>query len=303
MEKQRVLEIIRMTNHNGPGFRTLVLFKGCPQKCIWCSTPESQKTEAEIGIMRSKCSLCGTCISVCPKGALSIAGDQLRIDREKCVACGKCAQACAWKAIRHYGGQLMSARQIAEQVGRDHYLFKNSGGGITVSGGEPLMLPTEFNLELFQRCHDLGFTAGVQTCGVVSWKQIEPLLDEIDFFLWDIKLMDPERHRKCTGLSNSLGLENCRKAAEYGVPIYVRVPVIPGFTDDDENIRAIGQFCTNLPSLQRVDLLPMHHLGKARYEALDRTYEIDELPYIEKERMNELAAIVQDCGVTCGIIG
>lgn len=292
-----------MTNHNGPGFRTLVLFKGCPQRCVWCSTPESQKKEAEIGILRSKCSMCGTCLKVCPEGALCFSGDRLEIDRNRCTACGKCARACTWKAIRHYGGQLMSPQEIADQVGRDHYLFKNSGGGITVSGGEPLILPVEFNQQLFRKCHSLGFTVGVQTCGVVSWSQIQPLLEEIDFFLWDIKLMDPVRHRQFTGLTNTLGLENCRKAAAHGVPIYVRTPVIPGFTDDEENIRAIGEFAAGLRSLERMDLMPMHHLGKARYEALDRHYEIDEIPLIEKDRMKELAAIAQNCGIKCGVIG
>lgn len=280
-----------------------MLFKGCPQRCIWCSTPESQSTEPEIGVLRSKCSLCGTCIRVCPEEALYISGDRLEIDRDRCTACGECADACTWKAIRHYGSQMMSPQEIARQVGRDHYLFRNSGGGITVSGGEPLILPTSFNLELFRRCHEQGFTVGVQTCGVVSWSQIQPLLEEIDFFLWDIKLMDPMLHREYTGVDNALGLENCRKVSASGVPIYVRVPVIPGYTDDEENIRAIAGFAAELPSLERVDLLPMHHLGKARYESLDRPYEIDELPYLEKDRMNELASIAQSCGVTCGVIG
>ena len=284
--RRLVLSISRMTVHNGPGIRTLILFKGCPLRCVWCSTPESQSSEPEVAFRLDRCIRCGCCAAVCPEGAIDITRDTARIDRALCTVCGKCAEVCSAEAITILG-KWMTVQELVREVAKDKVFHKHSGGGVTISGGEALMDP-EFTLELVRALVKDGVSVGVDTSGQVPWASIEQLLPYVDFFLWDIKHMDPERHRELTGASNEVILRNL---------------LMPGLNDSPENIAATCEFARGLSSLVEVDLLPLHHLGKARYDSLDRPYPIADLRLVPDSVMQELKALVESYGLEAFIVG
>jgi len=301
VKKRMVIDITRMTVHNGPGIRTLILFKGCPLRCVWCSTPESQRESAEIAFYPDKCILCGDCIPVCPKSAL-VAGDvSISIDRELCDNCGLCASVCYAEALKLLG-RLYTVDELVVEVKKDEVVYKHSGGGVTVSGGEPLLEP-EFALKLLRALKENGTNIGVDTCGFVLREDIEAILPYVDFFLWDIKHMDDNTHSELTGVSNRLILDNLRFISENNIPVYLRLPVIPGYNDSEDNLRAVCEFAKDLPSLVEINLLPLHHLGKARYAALGREYPIDGILTINNDVLNEMKRLVESFGLKCSIIG
>lgn len=300
-ERRLVLNIIRMTIHNGPGYRTLILFKGCPLRCVWCSTPESQKRQPELAVYPHKCLHCGDCAPACPLHAVTLGEDSISINRDLCNNCGACLGVCYPEAIKLHG-QYMTVEELLEEARKDAPFWKHTGGGITISGGEPLLEPV-YAQKLLQMCKDEGISVGVDTSGHVPWRSIELTLPQTDFFLWDIKHMNPEKHLKYTGVSNELILKNARQASHRGVPIYVRIPVIPGYNDDEQNIQATSEFAANLPSLVELHLIPIHHLGKARYESLDREYPIAGVPLIPDALMERMKRLVESYGLECRIGG
>lgn len=296
-----VLSVTRMTLHNGPGIRTLILFKGCPLHCPWCSTPESQRAEPEIAINPAKCTQCAKCIPACPISAIGLTSGVIALDRDLCSACGRCAEICQYEALTLLGKPMM-VESLVELAKRDMVFYKHSGGGVTLSGGEPLLDP-EFTGELMEALRKEGIRVGVDTCGHVPWSHIEPWLSRIEFFLWDIKHMNPEKHKALTGVSNELILRNARSASERNIPLYIRVPVIPGYNDSEENIRAVCEFSRSLTSVQEVHLLPLHHLGKARYDSLNRDYSIADIPLIPDGTLESMKNLVESYGLTCHLGG
>jgi len=195
----------------------------------------------------------------------------------------------------------MSVEEIVEEVKKDIVIFRKSNGGVTLSGGEPL-LNTEFNSSLYRRLKEEGISIGVDTCGYVPWGHIEPLLPYIDFFLWDIKHMNSGQHKKLTGVPNELILENAQLIAKRNIPIYIRVPVIPGYNDSAENLRQTCDFAKSLPSVVEVNPLPLHHLGKARYQSLNREYLIDGVPLLSEEVIQDIKRLVDSYGLKCVVI-
>jgi pyruvate formate lyase activating enzyme len=298
-DSRLVLSITRMTIHNGPGLRTLVLFKGCPLHCCWCSTPESQKTEPELGVYPAKCIQCGECVPVCPTHAISLDNGKLKVDRSLCNVCGKCVPVCNAQALEILGHRMTVAQVVAE-VKKDEIIYKYSHGGVTISGGEPLFNPG-FALKLLQAFKTEGINTGVDTCGQVPWSMLEPVLPFVDFFLWDIKHMDPKRHKQLTGVSNELILSNARAVSERGVTMYIRIPLIPGCNDSEENIRATCEFVKGLKSAVEIGIMPLHHLGKSRYESLNLPYPIEDLALIGEETLQKVKALVESYGLKCRI--
>jgi pyruvate formate lyase activating enzyme len=298
-ESRLVLSITRMTIHNGPGMRTLILFKGCPLHCIWCSTPESQKSEPELGVYPMKCIRCGDCIPVCPTKAISLPDGKLTVNRSLCNVCGKCVEVCNAKALEILGHR-MNIGQLVTEVKKDEIVYKYSHGGVTISGGEPLF-DTEFALNLLKAFKAEGINTGVDSCGQIPWRGLEPTLPYVDFFLWDIKHMDPEQHKKLTGVSNEVILSNAKAVAARGIPLYIRIPLIPGYNDSEENIRATCEFSLGLASVVQVDIMPLHHLGKARYDSLDRAYPIAGLALYTDEKVQEIKSLVESYGLKCVI--
>lgn len=295
-----VLNIYRMTTHNGPGIRTLIQFKGCPLHCVWCSTPESQKYEPEIAFYPAKCIQCYKCVPICHLNAIKINNENISINRILCNNCGMCTEVCYSEALKLLG-QAMTVEELLEEVKRDEVFYKHSEGGVTLSGGEPL-LNTYFMKELLYALKEAGISVGVDTCGYVSWENLEPLLSYIDYFLWDIKHMDPDVHKKITGVSNELILSNARAVSDRNIPIYIRIPIITDYNDSEDNIRAICEFAQSLSSLVAVDLMPLHHLGKVRYDSLDRAYPISDMLSVPDSTLQKMKHLVQLYGMKCNIV-
>jgi pyruvate formate lyase activating enzyme len=241
-------------------------------------------------------------VPVCPVNAIHLVDGKPVIDRLLCNACGKCAEVCNAKAIEVLGHRMTVAQLIAE-VKKDDIIFKYSHGGVTISGGEPLF-KTDFALNLLKAFREEGINTGVDTSGQIPWAALEPMLPYVDFFLWDIKHMDPEKHKQLTGVSNKLILSNAIAVSERKVPLYIRIPIITGCNDSEENIRATCEFVKNkLSSTVEVDIMPLHHLGKARYDSLNLPYPIGNLALIPDEVMQGIKHLIESYGLKCVIEG
>jgi pyruvate formate lyase activating enzyme len=264
-----IFDIQRFSIHDGPGIRTTVFFKGCLLDCPWCSNPESVISPPELLYSRASCLKCGRCVQVCPDGALALADDGVVVDRDMCSVCDECSQVCPSGALRVVGRRVAVA-DVLREVARDAVFYQHSGGGVTLSGGEPLLQP-DFALGLLEGAHALGIHSAVETNGFTSEDVISGVLSRADLILYDVKHTDPARHRAATGMTNSAILRNARLAASLGIKMVIRVPVIPGFNDDLDQITAIGEFARGL-GLSELHLLPYHKYGVAKYVALGRPY-------------------------------
>jgi len=250
---------------DGPGIRTTVFLKGCNIKCQWCHNPEGNRRYPEVFPFLPNCISCGACSNVCAAGALTLADDgKPRIDKGRCTSCLRCVNVC-----EHGGlvviGKYTTVGEVMAEVEKDKPFYKNSGGGMTVSGGEPLGQP-DFTLALMQAAHERRINTVLDTCGYGEWESLEKLIDHVDLFLWDIKHMDPIAHKDWAGVSNELILDNAKKVAERGGKIRIRVPIIIGRNDSEENLRATAEFAESLgESVLGVDLLPFHPYAGSKY--------------------------------------
>ncbi len=298
-----VFNIQKYSVQDGPGIRTTVFLKGCPLRCLWCSNPESQAGAVEVGIVARKlCTRCGRCLEACPEKAIVLAGDDIRIKRESCSGCGKCADACYEGVFKRWGTK-MSVGEVIREVETDRVFYRTSGGGVTLSGGEPLSQP-DFALTLLHSSAQKGIHTCVETCGLVAPIVFEKASDDVDLFLYDLKEMDSGHHQKLTGVPNELILNNARLIAGREVPMIMRVPVIPSLNDSEENIRAIAEFTYNLKSVREIDLLPYHSFGIGKYEALGRQYSLLDLSPCSEEKIERLKKIVvNDFGFKCAVGG
>ena len=303
----RVFEISRMTNMNGPGIRTLVHFKGCPLRCIWCSTPESQQTDFELQYKAMRCICCGACVEVCPEHVIVPLNDpdkKMLIHRERCSRCFRCVDECYSTAMNKVGRDW-GVDELFNEIIKDEVFFRKSGGGVTFSGGEPLMHVDEDMVELYRKLHDHGISIGVDTTGYVPWDTIEKLLPYIQFFLWDLKVMDPAKHKTFTGAGNELILDNLKKVESlydtYGTKVYIRCVQVPGMTDYDDNLRETCRFLEGMKCIEEINILNFHHHGQMRYEAVGRPYFVKDLKPLTDEVMSEKKAIVESMGFRCRV--
>lgn len=262
-----VLDLVRLSVHDGPGIRTTVFLKGCPLQCRWCHNPESVVPSSEIGFRAGQCVACGGCAKVCPQGVHRFEKGQHLLERSRCIACGACVEACLPGALRLFG-QMLSAEQVAASVLADRTFYAQSGGGCTLSGGEPLW-QAAFCAEVLQLLGEAGLHRAVDTSGAAPWEAFGEVLPHTDLFLYDLKHTDDALHREWIGSSNTEILNNLRHLSERGLPIEVRIPLIPGFNADEASLHDIGEFLRELPNLVGVRLLP-YHLARSKYEALGR---------------------------------
>jgi len=290
-----VFDIRRYCIHDGPGIRTTVFLKGCALSCWWCHNPESQSAGPEIVLRDDRCIRCGACVAACPHGAVTWVDGAPRTDRTKCEACGTCAAECHAEA-REVAGRTMTVQQVVDAVERDRPFYESSGGGVTLSGGEPLRQPA-FAAALLREAKRRGLHTVLDTCGHAPWEHLERLRGDVDLFLYDLKLVDPARHRRYTGAGNTRILANLRELSRLGHRIALRVPVVPGITDDAENIAAICAVATALPHLAAVDLLPYHSIGAGKYRRLGRKYRLLHTDAPTRRRMDEIATTMTAAGL------
>jgi len=276
--------------------------KGCPLKCLWCSSPQTQKFSTEILYTESKCEKCLRCVEECPKKAIIFSDkEKIKIDRKLCNTCGQCVEICPNQALKLIGDQR-TVEELFQDVMKDSNFYRRSDGGVTIGGGEPTM-QHEFVADLLKKCKETYVHTAMETCGYVKWENLEKILEYIDLLYFDIKHMDTLEHKKITGVSNELILENAKKAAKMR-PIIIRIPLIPGYNDSEENLLNTGKFAAGLgENLLRVELLPFHKFGTGNYEQLGREYELKDLEPPSEEYMNKLKNLVESCGVKVQVGG
>jgi len=285
-----IFDIQRFCLHDGPGIRTTVFMKGCPLRCLWCHNPESRSSDVQLAFYSTKCIACGSCASVCVNRGI-LAGDQ-RIDRTACRVCGECVRVCPPEALQLIG-RGVSAAEVLEEVMRDQPFYETSGGGATLSGGEPLH-QFEFCMSLLSAFKDAGLHTAVETSGFAPWSRLERVAELTDLFLYDLKVIDPDKHKRFCGVDNSLILENASALAGRGANVIFRTPVIPGCNDSDDDIRALGEFVLSLPGSQPIELMPYHAIGSGKYRALGMDYPLAETD--APDNLAECRQILRDMG-------
>jgi pyruvate formate lyase activating enzyme len=292
-----VFNIQHYSIHDGPGIRTTVFTKGCPLSCVWCQNPESQSIAPQLFFTSEKCTGCGACAAVCPENAITIADGKSRTNRLLCKGAGQCAAVCPNEA-RNIMGKQMTAGEVFKDVNADAVFYKRSGGGVTISGGEPLAQP-DFTRAIFRLCKEAGLATALDTCGHAKWDIFKSLLPYVDVVLYDFKHLDIGAHWELTGVSNELILENAgRITREFpGITFVARIPVVPSCNDDKENISRTAQFIKELGKPIKVHLLPYHRLGETKYERLEKPGTLKITPPTEAH-MEELRRLVESLGLT-----
>jgi pyruvate formate lyase activating enzyme len=293
--------------HDGPGIRTTVFLSGCPLHCLWCHNPEAISTEYKLSFIKIKCvgiEKCGLCIPACERGALH-KGETvysyvfqsdisvITIDREKCNLCGNCTDVCKAKSLI-MSGRDMTLGTVVDIINKDRSYYENSGGGLTISGGEAL-LQIDFTVELLKAAKEQGINTCLDTSGFSTWKILKRTVPYVDLYLYDIKYMDSRKHRKYTGVPNETILQNIKILAASGAKLQIRFPIIPGYTDDEINLQATGEFIRTLGnSVTMVQILPYHRLGLTKYERLGQKNLLEDLLPPSPERMEEIKTVLEE---------
>jgi pyruvate formate lyase activating enzyme len=292
-----VFNIQRFSIHDGPGIRTTVFLKGCPLRCGWCSNPESLSPSPEIITRDAKCIRCGKCVEACPEQAIAIVEDTRVIRWEECSYCIECAEACPSGAIEA-AGRTMTVAEVLDTVERDAGFYRRTGGGMTVSGGEPLV-QWRFALKLLQEAKRRGLHTALDTTGHADWEILDEILSFTDLVLYDVKHANTARHREATGVPNERILDNLRKTvAKAGPRVWIRHPVIPQFNDSEEALEELCELVLTLkPSAEKISLLPWHKFGELKYSAMGKDYPWREIPTISDERIEGFKKLVESHGI------
>ena len=265
-----VFNIQRFSLHDGPGIRTIVFLKGCPLRCPWCANPESQLPEPSILYNKTKCIHCESCVAVCESKAIRPNYYEVdRIDKSKCILCGKCTDICPTEAL-FLKGKLMSVEEVIAEVEKDRRVYQTSGGGVTFSGGEPFV-QYEFLLNLLSAMKAVGISTAIETTGAVSWDILKESIPYTDYYLYDIKHADPKKHNAVIGMGNELILENMRRLSLETKGLVLRMPLIPGFNEDIENVKATARIVKEL-NLKSISVLPYHNFGESKYDFMNIPY-------------------------------
>lgn len=304
IEMKNITNIQKFSIHDGDGIRTTVFFKGCPLKCEWCHNPETQRFEKEMQVDREKCTGCGTCASVCPNGAVRMTEDHRPSwDPKACTFCGKCENFCP-AGVREIVGREYTVKELTKELMKDQMFYEESGGGVTFSGGEVMSMDMDFILAMAKELKRQDVTLTIDTCGYVPYERFEKILPYVNTFLYDVKVMDPELHKKYMGTDNKLILENLVRLSQDGARIYIRIPTIKEVNGNEENMKETIAFLKQHDIHPAgVNLLPYHDTGSGKYAKLDMEYKGTDLHAPDKEEMEALAALFVNAGFTNTKIG
>lgn len=303
-----ILRIQRMSTEDGPGIRSTVFFKGCPLACVWCHNPESISPRVQIHWEKTRCIGCRSCIEACIKGALAVTETGIAIDRSECDSCDACVQACPSTAMEIYG-EACELNDLVREVLKDKAYFQKSGGGVTLSGGEPTMQPL-FAKELLSTFKQGGIHTALDTCGQCPWETLDALLPHTDLVLYDLKEIIADKHKEFTGVSNTRILENLiplrRFMKEHSLPgeLWIRTPLIPGCTATPENLRGIGIFIKEHlgPSVSRWELCTFNNLCINKYEGLGINWDFRKAGLLSRDEAEHLTCLARESGVDPGIV-
>ncbi|WP_406678378.1 glycyl-radical enzyme activating protein [Moorella sp. ACPs] len=296
-----IFDIERNALVDGPGIRTVVFLKGCPLRCKWCHNPESQEPGPQLMYTKAFCVGCGECVVNCPEGAIIASQDGLKVNKELCNLCGECIRVCfakAWSVV----GENYTVEEVIQQVKKSASFFRFSGGGVTISGGEPFF-QFDFLLSLLKSLRAEGYHVAVDTSGYTSPERLEEVAKYTDLFLYDLKHYDSQQHVRLTGVDNKIILENARRLSFLGKKVIIRVPVIPGMNDTDDNLKRIALFTSQLPGVSDVELLPFTKLGASKYQRLQIDNPCEGISPPSENRMKELAAYFAAVGLNVAIGG
>lgn len=294
-----VFDIKKYSIHDGPGLRTTVHLKGCPLACWWCHNPESISMAPDVLFRPERCIGCGRCGDVCAEGAISRSDADMSFDSALCVGCGACADVCPAEA-RVLCGRRMAVEDLMEELRRDEIFFRD--GGVTFSGGEPLLQP-EFLLAMLEACGREGYHRVVDTCGFVRSEALLAAAKHTDLFLYDLKYMDSEKHKLYTGAGNEVILENLVRLTETGALVNIRFPFIPGINSDDGNVAALAAFVSGLRGITTVNLLPYHTVAKGKHDRWGMKYNLPDLLPPADQHLRHAADIIESYGLTAHIGG
>ncbi len=299
-DKGLIFDIQRYCIHDGPGIRTVVFFKGCPLRCKWCANPESLNAYQEIGYGRNDCILCGKCVAACKNGALNMTENGIEIDRQKCRRCFECVKACPTGAMRLMG-KWYTVDEVMDIVLKDEMFYKNSVGGLTLSGGEALQ-QSGFASGLLEKAREHGIHTAIETSGYALWDNLASVVDNTDLVLYDIKHVDNEKHLFYTGVGNKLILDNLKKILKLGKKVIVRIPVVPGVNVDDETIDGYARLLSEY-NIGEVNLLAFHQLGESKYDMMGMDYSFSGAAPPSDEQMTALAEKLRSKGLNVKIGG
>lgn len=296
MPTEGIFDLRLYSIHDGPGIRTTVFFKGCPLQCAWCHNPESQHFVPELLLLPNRCIGCGACMLVCPNGAISRKDGAVVTDRSRCTVCGECVPVCFADA-RQLVGSAYDIDDAMALIDADARFYGQSGGGVTFSGGEPMNQP-DLLLPLAKRCKANGYHTALDTSGYAPWTTFEQILPYIDLVLYDLKLMDEARHQHFTGVSNKLILDNLRKLAAMEIDLWLRLPLVPGITDTEENLSATAAFLNSLPRKLKLSILLYHNVAAAKYTNLGIAFSLPDVPAPDQSCIDEVLAFFTKAGIT-----
>lgn len=296
MAELMVFDIQKFALHDGPGIRTAVFLKGCPLNCVWCHNPESKKGMPQLAFLEKNCVFCERCRAVCRQGVHTVTKKGHAICYDRCVGCGECEKACLNHALKIYG-KRMDSEEILETVLKDKDFFVRSGGGLTVSGGEP-MLQFDALLCLLKEAKRKGLHVCLDTCGYADTARYEKIASYVDLFLFDYKVTDKKKHKLYTGVDNELILKNLDILCRSGKQIYLRCPIIPGFNDDDVHFQRIAELSQEYGNIVQVNLMMYHDMAKGKSEQIGETYELKDLKTIEEKEKKRICERVRSFGCT-----
>jgi len=302
MLKGMIFNIERYAVHDGPGIRTIVFLSGCQLRCLWCANPEGQKLKPQFAFFLDKCTGCMKCLSVCPNKAIEQINGKIVMNWNKCKRCLKCVEVCPNEA-RESLTKVMTSKEILEEVIKDIPFYRRSNGGVTLSGGDPLM-QIDFASEILKLCKEREIHTVIETSGFADWDDFVKILKYTDFIFYDIKHMDTKKHKYGTGVSNEKILENLKKITNLykDINVVVRIPVIPNFNDSEENITNTAKFVKSFKNIRKIELLPYHKLGVIKYERIGKPYLLKDLNAPRSEDLIKLKNIIEANNIKCEIL-